>query len=119
MQYLFAADRSNDRVSGRFDSLSPPFLRAHREIAVAAARHNVPVTICGEMAGRPLDAMALIGIGFRSLSMAPANIGPMKAMVLSLDASRIAAHIAPLIDKGGGSLRDELRRFAENEGVEI
>jgi phosphotransferase system enzyme I (PtsP) len=51
--------------------------------------------------------------------MAPANIGPMKAMVLSLDASRIAAHIAPLIEKGGGSLRDELRRFAENEGVEI
>ncbi|HEX4894502.1 MAG TPA: phosphoenolpyruvate--protein phosphotransferase [Hyphomicrobiaceae bacterium] len=119
MQYLFAADRSNDRVSGRFDSLAPPFLRALRQIAVAAARHDVPVTICGEMAGRPLDAMALIGIGFRSLSMAPANIGPMKAMVLSLDASRIAAHLAPLVDKGGGSLRDELRRFAENEGVEI
>jgi signal transduction protein with GAF and PtsI domain len=52
--------------------------------------------------------------------MSPANVGPMKAMVMSLDAGWVAAHLVPLIEKGGtASLRDELRRFAENEGVEI
>lgn len=120
MQYLFAVDRSNDRVSGRFDTLSPPFLRALSHIVAATRRHGVDATICGEMGGRPLEAMALIGIGYRALSMAPANVGPMKAMVMSLDAGRVAAHLVPLIEKGGtASLRDELRRFAENEGVEI
>ena len=49
-------------------------------------RHNVPLNLCGEMAGKPLEAMALIGLGFRSISMAPASVGPVKAMVLSLDA---------------------------------
>ena len=119
MQYFYAADRANDHVSGRFDPLSPPFLRVLRSVITAANRHGVPATICGEIGGRPLEAMALIGIGYRSLSMAPANIGPVKAMVLSLDAERIASHIGPLIDKGGGSLRDELLRYAENEGVEL
>ncbi len=118
-QYFYAADRANDHVSGRFDPLSPPFLRVLRSVVAAANRHGVPATICGEIGGRPLEAMALIGIGYRSLSMAPANIGPVKAMVLSLDAERIASHIGPLIDKGGGSLRDELLRYAENEGVEL
>ena len=119
LQYVYAADRSNDRVSGRFDALSPPFLRALSSIVAAARRHDVSTTICGEIGGRPLEAMALIGIGFRALSMAPVNIGPMKAMVMSLDAGRVAGFIAPLIARGGPSLRDELRRFAENEGVEI
>lgn len=119
MQYFYAADRSNSHVSGRFDPLSPPFLRVLRSVVEAAARHDVPATICGEIGGRPLEAMALIGLGYRSLSMAPANVGPVKAMVMSLDASRIASHITTLIDKGGGSLRDELLRYAENEGVEL
>ena len=63
--------------------------------------------------------MALIGLGFRSLSMAPASIGPVKAMVLSLDAERARAFLQGLIARGETRLRDELRRFAENEGVEI
>ena len=119
MQYFFAADRGNPRVSERFDTLSPAFLRALASITAAAQLHRVAVTLCGEIGGRPLEAMALIGLGFRSLSMAPASIGPVKAMVLSLDASRVTSHLAGLLEQGRQDIRDELRRFAENEGVEI
>jgi phosphotransferase system enzyme I (PtsP) len=86
MQYLYAADRDNKRVAGRFDPLSPGFLRALKTIADAGARHRKPVTLCGEIGGRPLEAMALIGLGYRHFSMAATAIGPMKAMVLSLNA---------------------------------
>ena len=85
MQYLFAADRSNSRVSRRYDSLSAPLLRALQMILEATRRHRVPVTLCGEMAGRPLEASALIALGFRAISMAPASIGPVKTMILSMN----------------------------------
>ena len=90
MQYLYAADRDNKRVSGRFDPLSPSFLRALKTIADAGARHRKPVTLCGEIGGRPLEAMALIGLGYRHFSMAATAIGPVKAMVLSLHAGATA-----------------------------
>ena len=88
MQYLFAADRGNKRVASRFDALSPGFLRALKTIADAAARHGTPLTLCGEIGGRPLEAMALIALGYRHLSMAATAIGPVKAMALSLDAGK-------------------------------
>ena len=89
MQFLFAADRGNMRVAERFDALNPAGLKALKLIVEAANRHDVPLTLCGEMAGRPLEAMALIGLGFRSISMAPASVGPVKAMILSLDAGNL------------------------------
>ena len=79
---MFAADRENERVSSRFDSLSPPSLRALRAIVEAAARHDTPVTLCGEIGGQPLGALALLAIGFRELSMSPSSIGPVKAALL-------------------------------------
>jgi phosphotransferase system enzyme I (PtsP) len=119
LQYLFAADRGNERVGNRYDPLGVAFLRALRSVAEAGRRHGKPVSLCGEMGGRPLEAVALIAIGLRSLSMAPASIGPVKAMLLSLDAGRAAAFVNPLIDKETGVLREALSRFAENEGLEI
>ncbi len=128
-QYLFAADRENHRVSGRYDVLTQSFLRALAGAQAAAARHAVPLTICGEMGGRRLEAMALIGLGIRSLSMAPANVGPIKEMVRSLDASRLATHLSMLLEEprrearpgaeAQTSLREALRSFAENEGIEL
>ena len=85
MQFMTASDRSNTLVADRFDPLSRPFLRALRSI-VEALDGEVPVTLCGELAGQPLAAMALIGLGYRSLSMSADAIGPVKAMILSLDA---------------------------------
>ncbi|MEZ5844570.1 MAG: phosphoenolpyruvate--protein phosphotransferase [Hyphomicrobiaceae bacterium] len=120
LQFLFAADRTNPRVADRFDPLSVPALRALRRIVEAAVRADRPVTLCGEMAARPLEAMALIGLGFRSISMAPASIGPVKSMILSLDAARIAAVMEGLLAAGkGGSIRESLRAFAEGDSVEI
>ncbi|MDB5594333.1 MAG: ptsP [Hyphomicrobiales bacterium] len=121
VQYLYAADRDNRRVSDRFDPLSPPVLRALKSITDKAAVTGTPVTLCGEIGGRPLEAMALIGIGYRGLSMSAASIGPVKAMLLALDASEIAAHVGALIDAktGAASIREELRAFAEAKGVPL
>ena len=119
MQFLFAADRGNPRVANRYDTLSVSALRALKSIATAGTSSKVPITLCGEMAGRPLESMALIGLGYRSLSMSPASLGPVKAMILSLDAGRIAARIEELMARESGSLRDALQRFAEGDSVEI
>jgi phosphotransferase system enzyme I (PtsP) len=119
LQFLFAADRGNPRVAHRYDSLSVPALRAMKAVVDAGARYGVPVTLCGEMAGRAIEAMALIGVGFRSLSMAPASIGPVKAMILSLDAGRLRSRMEEWMASRTGSLRDQLRLFAESEAVEI
>jgi phosphotransferase system enzyme I (PtsP) len=119
MQYFFAADRNNTHVAGRYDVLSAPPLRALAAIAEAAKRHNRPLSLCGEMAGRPLEAMTLIGLGFRSVSMAPASIGPVKSMVLTLDAAAIERWFSTNLRVSDGSLRGGLKRFAEEQGVEI
>ena len=119
LQYLFAADRNNARVSTRYDALSAAPLRALAAIVDAAKRHDRPLSLCGEMAGRPLEAMALIALGYRSISMAPASVGPVKSMILSLDAGAIERWMAGNIHSGEGSLRARLKRFAEEQGVEI
>jgi phosphotransferase system enzyme I (PtsP) len=119
LQYFFAADRNNTRVAARYDSLAAAPLRALGAIAEAAKRHSRPLSLCGEMAGRPLEAMALIGLGYRSISMAPASIGPVKSMVLSLDAGALRAWLEGALRKGEGSLRAQLKRYAEDHGVEI
>jgi len=121
MQYLFAADRDNKRVAGRFDPLSTSFLRALKAIADAGAKYDRPVTLCGEIGGRPLEAMTLIALGYRGLSMSAAAIGPVKAMVLSLDANAVTNEVAAIIAGGSaaGSLREPLRAMAERLGVRL
>ena len=120
LQFMTATDRGNTRVAGRFDPLSRSFLRALRSI-VRGADGKMPVTLCGELAGNPLAAMALIGLGYRSLSMSPASIGPVKAMTLALDAGKLAALLdrqldADSIDNG---LRPALSAFAQAEGIPV
>jgi phosphotransferase system, enzyme I, PtsP len=121
MQFLFAADRENRQVAARFDPLSAPALRALRMITHGAALASCPVTLCGEIGGRPLEAMALVGLGYRALSMSPASVGPVKAMLLALDTRTITAEINRHLDQGGsrGSLRPLLATFAEEHGVPV
>jgi phosphotransferase system enzyme I (PtsP) len=119
MQFLFATDRGNMLVADRFDNLNPAALMALRVIVEAAARHNVPLNLCGEMAGKPIEAMALIGLGFRTISMAPASVGPVKAMVLSLDAGDLWARLQELLASKTTSLREELKSYAAEKGVQI
>jgi phosphotransferase system enzyme I (PtsP) len=118
-QFLFASDRGNPRLGNRYDVLSPPMLNCLKLIADQAGARGVPVTVCGEMAGRPIEAMALIGLGFRSLSMAPASIGPVKQMVLALNSERIGALMDDLLRGTAHSLREQLRQFAINERVPV
>ena len=119
MQFFFASDRGNPRLGSRYDLLSPPMLNFLKGIVEPARARGVPVTLCGEMAGRPLEAMALIGLGFRSLSMAPASVGPVKQMILGLDHARLAGFMAGLYDSTDHSLREQLKQFAINERVPI
>ncbi|MBU2532099.1 MAG: peptidase, partial [Alphaproteobacteria bacterium] len=120
LQFMFAADRANPLVASRYDPLSVAALRGLRKILRATARYEVPITLCGEMAADPLQAMALIGLGFRSISMSPSAIGPVKSMVLSLDSRRLHTFMEQrLAPEKTGSLRDDLRRFAELNSVEI
>jgi phosphotransferase system enzyme I (PtsP) len=119
MQFLFAADRTNARVASRFDVLTPAPLRALKMLIKAAKKHKVPLTLCGEMAGSPLEAMTLIALGLRSLSMAPAAIGPIKTMILSLDAEKATAYVEDLLKEDAKDLRMSLQQFAETEGVAI
>ncbi len=119
LQFMFAADRTNARVGSRYDALSPAPLRALKALVKAAGKHNVPLTLCGEMAGRPIEALALIGLGFRSLSMAPASIGPVKTMILSINAARATKLLDDLIKKDAHNIRGELEAFAKSEGIEV
>ena len=119
LQFLFAADRSNRRVADRFDMLSRPVLRVLRDIVIAAGRADTPLTLCGEMAGRPLEAMALIGLGFRSISMAPASIGPVKAMILSLDAAKLTEEVEALLEADEADIRGALTSYAKAAGVQL
>ena len=121
VQYIYAADRDNPRVAGRYDTLSAPVLRALQRIAEIANKHGTPLTLCGEMGGRTLDALALIALGYRNLSMSPASIGPVKAMVLALDAAEAGRFLTIQLDSDGAavSFRDNLRAFAEAHGVPL
>jgi len=118
-QFLFAADRGNANVASRFDPLSLAGLRVLREIATSAERHNVPLTLCGELAGRPIEAMALIGLGYRSISMSAASIGPVKAMVLELDAEKLESYVLEWLETSNQSIRARLRDFAEANNIPL
>jgi phosphotransferase system enzyme I (PtsP) len=119
LQYLFAADRGNPRVSDRYDSLSPPFLRVLRDIREACAKTGTPVSVCGEIAGRPLEAFALVGLGFDRLSMPPAGLGPVKQMILSTDREAARRGVASLLGSGAGSVRGEIEALGRKIAVAL
>jgi phosphotransferase system enzyme I (PtsP) len=122
VQFLYAVDRGNPRVSGRFDSLSAPVLRALKEIVDACRKHGKPVTLCGELASQPLGALALVAIGYRSLSLTPSAMGPVKAMLLELDSRKAAQFLCAVMEKtaaGGMPIRAQLENFATSSGLQI
>lgn len=117
LQFLFAWDRSSARLSGRYDPLSPIVIRVLRGIAQQCNAAGVEMGFCGEMATKPLEAMALIGCGIRSISMPPAAIGPVKAMVRSLNVAKLTAFMEYLDTVEEHSIRGHLERFAKDHGV--
>jgi phosphotransferase system, enzyme I, PtsP len=121
LQFFYAADRGNKRVAARFDALSAPMLRVLKTIVAKCDARKKPVTLCGELASNTLGALALVAIGYRSLSVAPSAIGPFKAMLLDLHAGKAGKLIGPLIDSPAGSapIRDRLKDFAAEHGLQI
>ncbi|MGD2134176.1 MAG: phosphoenolpyruvate--protein phosphotransferase, partial [Maricaulaceae bacterium] len=117
MQFFFAVDRANPRLVGRYDLLSPPGLRILREIADGCAAAGAEVTVCGEVAGRPLEALALIGLGFRRLSMPAVGIGPVKQLVLNAEQKKIAEAVDVLTTSRKTSVREDLANFAAETGL--
>jgi len=120
-QFLFAVDRGNAKVSDRFDTLSAPILRVLREIVTKAQAAKKSASLCGEMASRPIGALALIALGYRSLSLSPTGLGPVKAMILELDVRKAEAMMNGLLDAPAGtvSIRQKLTEFAEAEGLPL
>jgi phosphotransferase system enzyme I (PtsP) len=121
MQFLYAADRGNARVSERFDPLSTPVLRALKDIVDKGKKHGKPVALCGELASQPIGALALAILGYRSLSLSPSAVGPVKALLLELDCRKGEKEILPLLEQpiGSVSIRHKLESFAAAEGLQL
>ncbi|GGE18925.1 phosphoenolpyruvate--protein phosphotransferase [Polymorphobacter glacialis] len=118
-QFLFAADRANPRLADRYDWLSPAILRVLRRIVRESKAAGVPATICGEMGGRPLEALALLALGVETLSITPTGVGPIKAMVRSAELAPLQAAMAQWLDSPGVNVRTELLAMALAQGVEL
>ncbi|OWK31852.1 phosphoenolpyruvate--protein phosphotransferase [Sphingomonas mucosissima] len=118
-QFLFAADRANPKLAERYDWLSASILRFIASVVEPARAAGVPVAVCGEMGGRPLEALALIGIGIDRLSITPAAVGPIKAMVRSMDYQAVAAEMRRLLADPPRDMRGALSAWAQAQGVEL
>jgi len=117
VQFLFACDRGNPRLADRYDPLSMPMLALFREVIMQARDAGVPLSMCGEMAGNPIEAMALIALGFRTLSMAATAIGPVKTMIRSLDAGAVAGYLDEIGGRPDHSLRPKLEAYARDHDI--
>jgi phosphotransferase system enzyme I (PtsP) len=118
-QFLFAADRAHPKLAERYDWLSIAILRFLDRVVRACATHQVPVGVCGEMGGRTLEAMALIGLGIRRLSITPASVGPVKAMIRAIDASALESMMREWLNDGVLDIRARLTQWAVERGVEL
>lgn len=120
-QFFNAADRSNIRVAQRFDPLSPPFLRALKLIVDTATSTQTPVTLCGELAGDPLGAIALFALGYRSVSMPASSIGPVKAALLKVNLQQLHQALIPHLMPGQETknLRSFLKDFAKMHQIPL
>jgi len=120
-QFVTATDRGNTRVADRFDPIGVPFLRLLRQIVQAGEENSTPVTICGELAGKPISAMALLGVGFRSVSMSPSSIGPVKAMLRELPLQELTDWMEKALANHGPKtdIRAGLVEFAKDHDIPL
>lgn len=117
MQFFHAADRMTPLVSERYPFVSRPVMRFLSQVQQTCARLDIPISICGEGAGRPLEALCLIGLGYRSLSMPGSGIGPVKRMLRSLDLSEFGPAFARLLQNRNPALRNGVLELAEVQGI--
>ena len=118
-QFLFAADRSNPKLAERYDWLSISIMRFLRRVQLSLVGHTIDVTVCGEMGGRRLEALALMGIGIRRLSITPASIGPIKELVRKVSLPELEQAMTQWLSSPPPNLREALTGWAETRGIEI
>ncbi|OYY92032.1 MAG: phosphoenolpyruvate--protein phosphotransferase [Sphingomonas sp. 28-66-16] len=118
-QFLFAADRANPKLAERYDWLSPSILRFIARVVGPTRAAGVDLAVCGEMGGRPLEAMALIGLGIERLSITPAAVGPVKAMIHSLDRARLIAAMTDWLTTPPRDMRATLASWAADHHVDL
>ena len=119
LQFLFACDRGNPRLAERYDPLSAPMLALLREVIASTQAAGVSLSMCGDMAGNPIEAMALIALGFRTLSMAATSIGPVKTMIRSLDVGEVADYLGEIGSRPDHSLRPKLEAYARDHDITL
>ena len=118
-QFMFAADRAHPKLAERYDWLSVAILRFLNRIVRASEAAAVPVGVCGEMGGRTLEAMALVGLGVRRLSITPASIGPVKSMIRSMEVGALHAALQAMLASPPASMRAALTGYAHQAGVDL
>ena len=118
-QFLFATDRSDPSIWERYDVLSAPMIRTLQYILEKCQKAKVPCSVCGEMAGKPLEAMVLVALGFRKLSMNAGSLGAVKAMILSMNATEVKDYVDTILTLPAHSLREKLRLYALDHNIAI
>lgn len=118
-QFTFACDRGNPRLSNRYDVLSAPFLRLMKTIVDKAGQYKVYCSVCGEMAGNPIEAMVLIGMGYRNFSVSGSSYAKVKKMIRSLKKEDIEDYVKLLFKSNKKSLRPQLLSYALDHGIAI
>ena len=121
LQFLFAADRGTPGLAARYDLLSPPVLELLAQLVAACAKAGVPLSVCGEHAARPLEAMTMVGLGITSLSMPAAGLLPVKALLAALDLPAFRQLLAAIRRTGAGaaSVREPIAAWAREHGLPI
>ena len=117
MQFFHAADRMVPSVSDRYDMIARPALTFLKHIADTCNRLNIPVSICGEAAGKSLEALALLAIGFRGLSMSAGSVGPIKRMVRSMNLEAFSQAVLTALPASDGSFRNQLLAIAKQNDI--
>ena len=118
-QFLFAADRANPGLAERYDWLSPAILRFLKRVMDTTKPANLDIGVCGEMGGRRLEALALLGLGIHRLSITPAAIGPVKELVRKVDLKEISEAMTNWLASPPPDMRKSLGQWAEDHGIDL
>ena len=117
LQFLFAADRGTPSLYDRYEFLSQPVLDLIEQLAVAAKAAGVPLSICGEAASHPLEALSLAALGITTLSMPASGILPIKAMFAQVDLRAFRSVLSAIRRGHGSSLREPIATWAREQGI--